>query len=74
MIGDWFLLKRMISFPVYSSGSIPHPGGWTQPIGWSGPQPVLYWSFDILDGSTLMEGNEAASFNALVPGKVRKLF
>ena len=57
----------MISIPVFSTGSsIPEPAGWMQ--------PVLYWNLDNLDGLTLMEGTEVASFNALVPGKVRKLF
>ena len=65
----------MISIPVFSTGnSIPEPAGWMQPVGWTGPEPILYWNLDNLDGLTLMEGSEVASFNALVPGKVRKLF
>ena len=56
------LLKRMISIPVYSSGSIPDPVGWMQ--------PTLYWSFNNLDGLVLMEGTEQRDYDALIEGKV----
>ena len=54
-----------VSVPVDSSGSIPDPIGWSEPEGWTGPEPVLYWSFDTLDGLTLMEKTQQADFDAL---------
>ena len=60
------------SIPVYSSGSIPGPGKWTEADGWTGPEPVLYWSFDSLDGLMLMEGTEQRDYDALTEGKVRE--
>ena len=70
MMGDGPLPMSMISIPVYSSGSIPDAGEWMQPIGWSGPEPVLYWSFDSLEGMVLMEGTEQEDYDALTEGKV----
>ena len=43
------LTETTIGIPVYSSRSIPDPVGWSEPEGWTGPDPVLYWSFDTLD-------------------------
>ena len=63
----------MFSFPVYSSGSIPDPGGWKQPRGWTGSDPVLHWSLDNLDGVVLMEGTQQKDYDALIEGKVTKL-
>ena len=60
-----------VSVPVYSSGSIPDPVGWSEPDGWTGPDPVLYWSFDNLDGLMLMEQTQQAVYDALTDGKVR---
>ena len=31
---------------------------WTRPSGWTGPDPVVYRSFDNLDCLTLMEGEQ----------------
>ena len=64
------LFKRMISIPVYSSGSILGPGRWTEAGGWTGPEPILYWSFDNLDRLVLMEGTEQKDYDALTEGKV----
>ena len=45
---------------------------WSRPPGWTGPDPVLYWSFDTLDGLVLMEGTQQADNNSftLTDGKV----
>ena len=45
---------------------------WTPPFGWTGPDPVLYRSFDNMDGLMLMEGTERKNSSTLVPGQVRK--
>ena len=37
--------------------------------GWAGPDPVVYKSFDNLEGIILMEGTEQADFH-LVQGQV----
>ena len=43
---------------------------WTAPPGWTGPEPVLYQSFD--DSSlTLMEGTQQRGTAPLVSGQVR---
>ena len=55
---------------MYSSGSIPDPGGWKQPVGWTGPGSVLHWSLDNLDGLVLMEGTQQKDYDALTDGKV----
>ena len=55
-----------VSIPVHSS-----PVRWPQPDGWTGPDPVRYWSFDTLDDLTLMEENQQADYDALIDGKVR---
>ena len=56
---------------VYSSGSIPGPVGWPEPDGWTGPDAVLYFSFDTLDDDlVLMEGTQQMDFDALADGKV----
>ena len=60
-----------VSVPVNSSGSIPDPVGWSEPDGWTTPDPVLYWSFNTLDGLVLMEGTEQKHYDALTDGKVR---
>ena len=38
--------------------------------GWSGPDAVLYWSFDSPDGLVLMEGSEPVGSVPLVSGQV----
>ena len=45
---------------------------WIQISGWTGPDAVLYWSFDSSDGLVLMEGTEATEIKPvpLVSGKV----
>ena len=58
----------MYFIAVYASGSIPDPG--KQPTGWSGLDPILYWSLDNLDGLLLMEGNAQREYDALTEGKV----
>ena len=45
-------------------------GTWTPPCPWTGPYPVKHWSFDTLNGLTLMEGTIQTTFNALTNGKV----
>ena len=60
-----------VSVPVHSSGTIPDPIGWMVPDGWTGPEPILYWNFDNLDGLVLMEGTEQKHYDALTDGKVR---
>ena len=60
-----------MAVPVYSSGSIPSPVGWPEPEGWTGPDAVLYWSFNNLDDDiVLMEGTQEVDFDALTEGKV----
>ena len=44
---------------------------WTPPVGWTGPLPVIYRSFDTLDDLVLMKRNNEENFNALVTGQVR---
>ena len=61
-----------VSVPVYSSGSIPDPVGWSEPEGWTGPDPILYWSFNTLDDLTLMEETQQADFDVLTDGKVNR--
>ena len=64
------------SFPVYSSGSImdvEHEEGWVKPDGWTGPEPILYWNLDTLEGLVLMEGTQQRDFDALTEGKVSSL-
>ena len=41
-----------------------------QPAGWSGLDPILYWSLDNLDGLLFMEGNAQREYDALTEGKV----
>ena len=65
-------LLRKVSALVYSSGSIPDPAGWSEPEGWTGPDPVLYWSFNTLDGLMLMEETDQAVYDALTDGKVNR--
>ena len=45
---------------------------WTPPVGWTGPLPVIYRSFDTLDDLILMRRNNEENFNALVSGQVRR--
>ena len=47
-------------------------GTWTPPCPWTGPHPVRYWSFNTLDGLTLMEATVQRNFNALITGRVKK--
>ena len=42
---------------------------WVPPSGWTGPNPVVYRSFDTLDYITTMEGTEETN-NPLTQGKV----
>ena len=71
MVDNLFRMKtRMVSIPVNSSGSIPAPDGSIEPIGWTGPEPVLYWSLDTLEGLILMEGTQQKDYDALAEGKV----
>ena len=44
---------------------------WTPPAAWTGPIPVIYRSFDILDDLILMRRNNKENFNALVSGQIR---
>ena len=66
------LTETTIGIPVYSSRSIQDPVGWSEPDGWTGPDPVLYWSFNTLDGLTLMEETQQADYDALTDGKVNR--
>ena len=59
-----FRVAWMLSVPVCSSGSIPDADGS------GGLEPVLYWSFNTLDGLTLKEGTQQKNFDALIDGKV----
>ena len=43
---------------------------WFAPNGWTGPDPILYWSLDTLEDMILMEGTQASKFAPLVSGKV----
>ena len=61
-----------VSVPVYSSGGIPDPVRWSEPDGWTGPDPVLYWSFNTLDDLTLMEQTQQVDFDALTDGNVNR--
>ena len=61
------LVTPMFSFAVYSSLSIPDTFVWT------GPEPVLYWGLDNLDGLVLMEGAQQTDFDAFTDGKVIKI-
>ena len=45
---------------------------WDPPAGWTGPDPVVYRSFDNLECITLMEGTEEANFS-LISGKVQNI-
>ena len=40
------------------------------PVGWTGPQPALYRSFDTPDGLVLMERFDESNADAFVTGKV----
>ena len=42
------LTESTIGILVYSSRSIQDPVGWSELEGWTGPDPVLYWSFNFL--------------------------
>ena len=42
---------------------------WVPPSGWTGPDPVVYKSFDCPYVLNMMEGNKQADF-PLVPGQV----
>ena len=65
------ILPRMCFIAVYSSRSIPNSDdGWTKPVGWTGPVPILYWSLDNLQGLVLMEGTQQKEYDALTEGKV----
>ena len=46
---------------------------WVQASGWTGPDAVLYQSFDSSDGLVLMEGTKVAEINCvpLLAGKVK---
>ena len=44
------LTETTIGIPVYSIRGIPDPVRWSEPEEWTGPDPVLYWSFNTLDG------------------------
>ena len=46
-----------------------HVTSWFSPPDWTGPCPVVYKSFDNLEGITLMEGNQNVNFS-LIQGKV----
>ena len=61
-----------VAIPVYSSGSIQDPVGWSEPDGWTGPEPVLYWSFNTLDDLMLMEETQQVDYDALTDGKVNR--
>ena len=44
---------------------------WTPPCGWTGPDAVLYQSFDSSEGFILMEGNQTTIRSIpLIAGKV----
>ena len=43
---------------------------WFPPSGWSGPYPVLYWTFDTSEKLILKEATQEASFYVLVQGQV----
>ena len=48
---------------------------WSQPPGWTGPQPIRFWSFDTLDGVIRMVGTQPNDFsNAQISGQVRNTF
>ena len=60
-----------IAFMVHTHPSwFPDFNGWMQPEGWTGPDPVLYWSFNNLDGLVLMAGTQQKKYDALTDGKV----
>ena len=42
---------------------------WIRPISWSGPNPVVYRSFDNIECILKMERTQLADFN-YIPGKV----
>ena len=44
-----------------------HP--WGSDVGWSGPEPLYYNSFDNLNGFVLMEGDQPSSLSPIL-GKV----
>ena len=44
-------------------------GPWDPPSGWTGPDPVVYRSFDCPDGLMMMEGNKTANLT-FVTGEV----
>ena len=41
------------------------------PAGWTGPDAVLYWSFDTLDGLVVREGGSLANEATSIYGKVK---
>ena len=43
---------------------------WTSPSGWTGPDPVVYRSFDCPDGLIMMEGTQLANLT-FTDGKVK---
>ena len=48
-----------------------HPAIWSSPSGWTGPDPVLYYSFDCPDNLTFMEGtNETNNQFEFISGQV----
>ena len=53
--------------PVCSQDS---GGTWTSPSGWNGTDPILYRSFDNMDGLVLMEATLQKNYAALVAGQV----
>ena len=47
---------------------------WILQVGWNGTCPVLYMSFDTLDGLAVMEGTSQIDYVSVVQGKVRLKF
>ena len=61
------LVQSLVFFPVCSQDS---GGNWTTPSDWNGTVPVLYRSFDNMDGLVLMEATVQKNYAPLVSGQV----
>ena len=44
---------------------------WIPPLGWTGPTPALYCSFDTTNELNLMAGMQQSDISPLVSGKVK---